>query len=303
LTLTVGARYSDDRKTFHGSIQDGLFVDPATIVAVPETYVKDTIVTPKATLSYQFTNFALGYFTVARGYRAGGFNGLAVGDPTILGKPYQPERDWSYELGTKLQLLDRRLTLNAAAYYEQLTDLQETAATSDGSFATQNAAKAHVEGLELESSYTPLAGLNFYGNLTLTADGYDQLAATTEAAEAGATQLPLLSPVKAQVGGSYSTSPSFMQGYKSTFAADYSYDAPHYSDAEDTTVGLTTASNRVNASLEISTPDGHWSVVASGRNILNEKYYFSGISFITGVISSRFPAQPATWMLSLKYHY
>ena len=307
LTFTAGVRFSEDRKRFEGSLQDGLTDlfggPPAAIVTVPHTKIDNTVVTPKFTLSYQITNDLLAYATIARGYRAGGFNGLAVADPSILGKPYAPEKDWSYEVGSKLSLFHHQLTFNAAAYYETITNLQETVATSDGSFATENAAQAHIDGLEFEFQAVPFDDVHLYGNLSLTDDKYDQLQANTEAAEFGATQLPLLAHVQAQIGGNWKLHPAFTRGYPLVLAADYAYKSPYYGDAENSSVSLTSSSNRLNASLTILTPDEKWSLTASGRNVTDAHYYFSGISFITGLVSSKFPSETGQWLLTLKYHY
>jgi iron complex outermembrane receptor protein len=175
--------------------------------------------------------------------------------------------------------------------------------TTDGSYITQNAAKAHVDGLEVEFSATPVRSFNVYGNLALTDDGYNQLAAGTQAAAAGATQLPLLSHVQAQLGGSWRYQRGLFGLFPVIIASDWSHRSPYYSDPANSQVGLTTTSDRLNASVEIQSPDKHWSIVASGRNLNNEKYYTTGLVFSTGYMAAKMPAEEASGMLTVKYRY
>ncbi len=300
LTLTAGIRYSKDDKNFSGAIQQGLF---NFTYADVKTKQSNSIWTPKFTARYQFTHSWMSYVTVARGYRAGGFNGLAVFNPVVFGAAYQPETVWSYEAGNKVNFWGDRAQLNGDFYYEQMSNLQMTAETSGGNFPIQNAAQAHVYGLELEGELKPLQGLSLYGNLALTEDGYDQLDPTTAAAQAGATQLPLVSKVQFQIGGSYMMEPAFLQGGVMTLNADYDYRSHRWSDPTQALVGYIPDANYVNASISVQSPDGHWELTASGRNLTDEHYYFDGIAFIPGAVAAKFASPPATWMMTLKYTY
>src|SRR5205807_228139 len=73
---------------------------------------------PKGSVRYMFTPGASGYFTIARGFRAGGFNS---GTDAVVVPAYPAETTATYELGTKISLLDHRVNLSAAAFY---TDYQ-----------------------------------------------------------------------------------------------------------------------------------------------------------------------------------
>ena len=299
LTLTAGLRYTDDQKAFIGVIQTGLF--NFTYTPTSDT-LSSHVLTPKFTAEYQFTPDLQAYATVSRGYRSGGFNGLAVVAPAVFGLPYRPETNWSYEAGSKVEFWDHRARINGAFYYEMLSDLQLTAGTGNGNFPIQNAAKAHVYGLELESSVTPVKNVNLFGTLALTQDGYDQLNPLSAAAIAKATELPLLSKVQLQFGGSWRVEPTWLGGGGVTFTADIDYRNHRYSDATQAFVGLIPRQYHVNASMTYQTPDKHIELGVRARNLTNEHYYFDGLAFAPPVIAGKFPSPPATWMVFVKYH-
>jgi iron complex outermembrane receptor protein len=88
------------------------------------------------------------YASVATGYKSGGFVMTTPnGDEPDR---FEPENLTAYELGGKTQWLDRRLTLNAAAFFNDFEDMQvsifkEGQATAE----VDNAARAEVYGLDI----------------------------------------------------------------------------------------------------------------------------------------------------------
>ena len=90
----------------------------------PQSYVAsvdDDSVTGRINASYQITDDVMAYGGYSRGEKSGGINmsGLpldAAGQPAVATAVVKPERNTTYELGAKLQLLDRRWLLNAAEF-------------------------------------------------------------------------------------------------------------------------------------------------------------------------------------------
>src|SRR3546814_7240731 len=86
-----------------------------------------------ASVAWQFTPNLNTYFRYAEGFKSGGFNG-EFSDPTLSSAdnitetqtPFKPEKQCSFELGTKSMWLDQRVVLNAAVYYNKGRDLQES---------------------------------------------------------------------------------------------------------------------------------------------------------------------------------
>lgn len=162
LKLTVGGRYTKDKKT--SGVQDAniqTFANP-----VKEDWSKFT---PKASLSYDFTDDVMVYGLFSRGYRSGGFNGrpTTVSAATV---PYDPETVDNYEAGFKSQLADNRVRFNGAVFYMKYDDKQEDvdvpAPIGTGrENRTVNASSATLKGVELDLTAAIADGFTVSGNL------------------------------------------------------------------------------------------------------------------------------------------
>jgi iron complex outermembrane receptor protein len=136
-------------------------------------------VNPKATISYEPTNDFTVFATVAKGFRPGGGNapvpvsgpGSCLASLTALGITnaplfYNSDSVISYELGEKLRLLDRRLTLNASGYHINWSDVQQTVVlTVCGYPFTGNEGRATVDGGEFEGTYAIGGGWSASANI------------------------------------------------------------------------------------------------------------------------------------------
>lgn len=130
---------------------------------------EDTPVTPKASISYELSDGGLIYATAQRGYRAGGVNApvpttncaadLAVYGGTPPGD-FGSDSLWSYETGAKGQFLNRKLAVNASAYWIDWSDIQQPVSLPSCGFGfTDNLGSARSRGLELEAQAIPVEGL------------------------------------------------------------------------------------------------------------------------------------------------
>src|SRR3546814_1984607 len=71
--------------------------------------------TPKFVLQYEPSSNLLAYASYARCFKSGGFNGQASAPDETVG--FDPEIADNFEIGAKVDLFDRRLRLNVAAFY------------------------------------------------------------------------------------------------------------------------------------------------------------------------------------------
>jgi outer membrane receptor protein involved in Fe transport len=170
---TVGLRVARDRVT--GSVTEGgSSFGPAIVGEVAST--TETPVTPKFGLSYQPARDQLYYLTAAKGYRSGGVNvgvgsicnqnlqalGLPPGPGGIYQVPesYQSDSLWSYELGSKLSLFDRRLQVNSSVYVVNWRNIQQSVYLFEcGEEFTGNLGSVRSEGGDIEVTYRPLDAL------------------------------------------------------------------------------------------------------------------------------------------------
>ena len=164
LTFNFGLRVTEEDKNgiaFNAGYSDSTF---STITAVTADYNKTetfTSVAPKLGLDYQFNNDVMGYLTVSRGFKSGGFNvrAQATAFPESA-EPFDDEVLTVAEVGIKSILADRSLILNVAAFRGDYEDVQVSTFTdfdSDGDGTNDaffgnflNAGSATISGLEVE---------------------------------------------------------------------------------------------------------------------------------------------------------
>jgi iron complex outermembrane receptor protein len=119
------------------------------------------------------------YLTYSEGFLSGGLSEAPSDDFDI----YEPEEVENWELGFKLDLLDRRLRLNGAFFYSdytnrQLTTLVVNLQTNSPAGATINAEKSTIAGFELETTWLPTPELQLTFNVTFSdgdIDEYDDI--------------------------------------------------------------------------------------------------------------------------------
>ncbi len=204
ITLTVGGRYTWEKKTWYGrqqvfsqqldggfdpsivlsdALQASVFNYPAGVIRVKD---KANEPTWRASLGWQMTPRIYGYATYSRGFKGGGFNDqIGSFHPFVnangsddqaafaaAASATKPEKADSYEAGVKTELFDRHLRFNLTGFYVNYSNLQKQIVVPlvvDGNqFQVTrffNAAKATVKGIELESTLIPVKGLTLRGVL------------------------------------------------------------------------------------------------------------------------------------------
>lgn len=118
--------------------------------------------TPRITAEHDLSDEVLLYATAARGAKAGGFNTGFI-SPELAS--FDPEFNWTYEVGAKNTFLDGAATLNFAAFYTDWSNLQisiiDPLALDFTTAATSNLGDARIIGLELEGAYQATENVSF----------------------------------------------------------------------------------------------------------------------------------------------
>ncbi len=163
IRLTAGARYSAEERT----------VDVRSTVNTAATTFKDKSdfysFTPKFAVDYTFTPNMMVYASATKGFKSGGYNATSTTNPA-----FRPEQVWAYEAGIKTDLFDRRLRLNAAAFYYDYTDLQVIESVPGRPSNITNAAAATIKGAEFSAEAAVTSQLVLNANLALLDAKYDQ---------------------------------------------------------------------------------------------------------------------------------
>lgn len=140
---------------------------------------------PKLGVQYEFGDSQI-YAHWSRGYRSGGYN-LRITAPAAFEAvaaangafAFDEEKIDNYEIGGKFQTADRVFTLNLAAYYTDISDMQrevnQASATSGVAQSIFNTADASILGFEAEARAQVTDSLIMTANLGIIDDDYDEI--------------------------------------------------------------------------------------------------------------------------------
>lgn len=154
LRLNMGLRYNVEEKEFKFFGFDSGDIDEEDLL-------------PKLGLQYDLTNEINIYGHWQQGIKSGGHQ---LSSPDL----FEGEELDAYEIGIKSKSLDGRLTINAAAFYYDYSDLQATTTIPPTTTLVQNA-DAEVMGAELEVTYYASEAWNFNLGVSLLDSEYTDL--------------------------------------------------------------------------------------------------------------------------------
>lgn len=113
-----------------------------------------TSVDPRFYARYGVSENVNVYASAAKGFRSGGFNGLGY-------PQYQPEHVWTYDLGTKMRLLDDEMSVDADVFLSDYAGYQIFGVAPPPAIPlsiSSNAGDARVKGVESDVSWIPAPG-------------------------------------------------------------------------------------------------------------------------------------------------
>ena len=295
---TVGLRRTEDDKQFVGSIQTGFGSPvPRTTVTNDRTF---SATTPKIGLDWKINDDVFAYASFSRGFKAGGYNGLAVFNANAFRAVYEPQEVDAIEVGLKAEWADSRLRTNFAVFDNDISGLQQTGAVGGGSFAVQNVGDASVRGVEAEITWLPLEGLQIYANLGYSDAKYDSLLPTSRALIYGATDLPLLPDTTHQIGFSYER--PLGASLRLRFGADAAGSSSYFTEIQN--ILEVEGYTRYDAYVGIGSADGRWTATLSGRNLSDELTYVSGVIDLLNTSTQALSAlRPREWAVNLTYRF
>lgn len=256
---------------------------------------------PKISLAYAFAESMLGYVTVGKGFRAGGFNNLAPGSNFAPG--FDAESLVSYETGFKGAAANGRLRGGISLFYIDYADQQYFLFDQTGTQANINVPKSEIYGGEIEFTALP------WDSLRLSfATGF------TDSEIVGYEDTPgLLVPASAIEGSKVPGAPvwSLNLALEHTHAMSERMDFVSRIDYEHRGKTYWTLDNLdqqggydlVNLSLSLETD--RWQARFFVNNILDEEYieWFFGARFIGLPADIAWPSQPRQAGLELSLRY
>jgi iron complex outermembrane recepter protein len=279
---TAGLRWSQVKTTAGGYAEGTVTQSPGAPGRIVDADVTttDSATTPKVQLDYKVNPDAMVYTMIAKGFRPGG---LVPSVPAALCAPELPtgitvdetrafksDSLWNYELGTKTEWLDRRLTVNASAFYIKWKDIQQNILLACGFQYRANAGAADSKGGEIEVNARPIPQLQLSLGL-----GYQDAKITQSSAIS--PQQPG-DPVFEVPDWTGNTSISWTQPLQSNWnllsTLDYSYVGRSYSANNLANVnGVFETRLRPDYELldaRIALNHANWELALVGKNLANE---------------------------------
>ena len=222
---------------------------------------------------YLLNSNTMAYASIARGYKAGGFNtdGTLDADLREFGEEFLVE----YEMGIKSNLLENKLHLKAALFHDDRHEQQVKSSTgrirANGSTEfvdfIGNAAEGTNNGVEFEAVWTPSEQLGLTASLGLLDATFDSFVNSENQDLSGRDQ-------------------AHAPGYMAHLAADYNLGAWSLSvslDAKDEF--YFSDSHNVQSdpyellNMNLSYSGEQWSLSFWGRNLTNQDYAVRGFFF------------------------
>lgn len=143
LTLSLGARWTEEDKEQYIDHPYAFFTEETD-----DTFDNTSI---SVAAGWAFTDNVNGYVRYAQGWKSGGFNGEAQDAGEFL-SGYDDEEVDSYEVGVKSLLLDGRLQLNVAAFYNEFDNFQASVFVgANAASVVYNVPEYETEGFEVEA--------------------------------------------------------------------------------------------------------------------------------------------------------
>lgn len=297
---------------------DGSPVDPSTYM---------TATTPRDKMSEDSTSWSLGadfkpndntllYVNVSKGYKAGSFSTIS-GAIFDAYKGVKQESILDYEAGFKLQLMDRRLSINGAAFYYDYKNKQLRAKFVDPIFGALdqlvNVPKSTIKGAEIEINARPSDGLTLTASATYLdakVKKYDGVVGSH--ADSNGLRVPDIASFK---GVRLPFSPKLQYSVR----ADYDFPVNESLNAfigvgvsgQSKSMGVLTTFGvnpdlfviksraLVNGNIGIHSADDHWRLTFWGKNIFNKYYWSNAIQAYDSVV--RYSGRPAEYGVTVGF--
>jgi iron complex outermembrane receptor protein len=178
---------------------------PGTVASfLQNSSYSDTLLTGRAGLSYDWSPQFMTYATVGRGAVGGGYAWNGSNVPTGQPEPFFPaSASWTYEAGFKSTLLDNRMTLNAALFYNDVA--KGHLYVFNRSLLTYQTAALDFDsyGGEIEARFQVTPEFSLQGGLGYTHAELKDVPANSPTGAKSGNRVPNVPALSATIGGEY----------------------------------------------------------------------------------------------------
>lgn len=270
--LTLGFRYTTDRRRIEGQDFKATFAGPDVPLA-PPVIQKSTSSEPtwRIALDYEFADGIMGYASYNHGFKSGAYNFTAISDPEL-----KPEKIDAFEAGVKTKLFSNAVRFNASGFLYTYNGLQLI--KLDGQVQRLlNAAKAKIYGGEAELEIAASRRLSLNGNIGLLHAEFDEFEDAPVFGDGGAicgSDVCDLSGYRLPKAPKFTANASIdyrlpLAGGEAAFNVTYAYNSGFFWDASNRT--RQEAYSLVNARIAWSAPEERYTITLWAKNLTNEK--------------------------------
>ena len=227
------------------------------------------------------------YAVVASGTKSGGFNNTAV----LTEQSFGPEKNTTFEIGTKNEFLGGRVTINASAYYIDWTDLQLSVPSSIAGQTNPvtNIGSATVKGFEFNTTVKPNRNWDLMLGYNYTDPSWDEgtvdysasracrtaaacgLVAVGTGIDIGGFQIPRTSKVQLVASTTYTIPLATSELY---LRADASFRDAQYAG----TTNLQNTGDQTLVNARIGWVTDRYEISLFAKNLFDKRYILSSIN-------------------------
>jgi outer membrane receptor protein involved in Fe transport len=270
---------------------------------------KEQDYSPKGGLRFSPSRQVSHYFTWARGYKSGGFNGLPLRSTQ---NEYAAERASSFEFGTKARLLQGRMRLSGSAFFTDFTNLQVSTFIQNR-FVVLNSGTATSRGGEIDFQWLPeqVPFLLFRSSVGYADARYKSYPNGPCLSDATGCQQQDLSGKRLPYAPQWTASvaPNIFfplgNGLMGSLGLDWLYRGSRYLDVDLDERKKQAPTNTYNAFLVINDASKKWAINLGIRNITDVRYYDQIISqpLAPGNTAASGISKPRLFTQSISYSF
>jgi iron complex outermembrane receptor protein len=289
LSATVGIRAENVKGTSVDN-ESGLLIGTPAVDTIIHSNTTTSV--QKYNLSWKPTDNNLLYAQASQGFRPGGptsvpYNECAANLQALgySSSPTQYKSDalWSYELGSKTSLFDKKFSINSAIYHIDWSNIQAERTLDCGFQFIGNVGRAQIDGAELELSAEPIEGLRLGASGAYT--GSRVLTAEPDIGADRDDQLPLVSKWTGNVNAQYSFA---VPGQSDAFTrADVQYIGSRWNDFQGVGSGAVVDQPAfATLNLRVGLQHGPWETEIYATNVTDSRgiVYANRDTFIYNVL-------------------
>ena len=264
-------------------------------------------------LGWKIAPDALLYASYSRGNKSGGLNLTNL--PPGIEAEVRPEKVDVYEVGFKSQFLDRRLTLNGALYWTEISDYQ-TAITEQVQNTVNyrqyiaNIPKVRSRGFEADLTFAPSQRFSLNASIAYADATYREYTNAPQAVERlnisaiqdlSGERLPGVPKFTYSLGVDGNLPAGSLGGRELELYAhaDWSHRSSFNTSSSNSAWAEIPAYGLANARIGFRSSDGLWDVSIWGKNLFDKDYFLSLSPANTGIVTGQV-GEPQTYGVTVR---